>query len=105
MENAIVTEDLCRERRSKFDERCARDIRDIAAQSQRLKTLEEMSITMSQILENMAEKTEQHEQRLKVLEQRRTRVHDPLCFQRSEEIRSAISFEQLLTWRNYAIFI
>lgn len=71
MENAIVTEDLCRERRSKFDERCARDIRDIAAQSQRLKTLEEMSITMSQILENMAEKTEQHEQRLKVLEQRR----------------------------------
>ena len=30
-----------------------------------------MSITMSQILENMAEKTEQHEQRLKVLEQRR----------------------------------
>lgn len=51
--------------------RCARDIRDIAAQSQRLKTLEEMSITMSQILENMAEKTEQHEQRLKVLEQRR----------------------------------
>lgn len=71
MENAIVTEDLCRERRSKFDERCARDIRDIASQSQRLKTLEEMSITMSQILENMAEKTEQHEQRLKVLEQRR----------------------------------
>lgn len=71
MENAIVTEDLCRERRSKFDERCARDIRDIATQSQRLKTLEEMSITMSQILENMAEKTEQHEQRLKVLEQRR----------------------------------
>lgn len=71
MENAMVTEDLCREMRSKFDERCARDIRDIAAQSQRLKTLEEMSITMSQILENMAEKTEQHEQRLKVLEQRR----------------------------------
>ena len=67
----MVTEDLCRERRSKFDERCARDITDIAAQSQRLKTLEEMSITMSQILENMAEKTEQHEQRLKVLEQRR----------------------------------
>lgn len=71
MENAVVTEDLCKERRSKFDERCARDIRDIASQSQRLKTLEEMSITMGQILKNMAEKTEQHEQRLKVLEQRR----------------------------------
>lgn len=71
MENAVVTEELCKERRSKFDERCARDIRDISSQSQRLKTLEEMSITMGQILKNMAEKTEQHEQRLKVLEQRR----------------------------------
>ena len=71
MENAVVTEELCKERRSKFDELCARDIRDIASQSQRLKTLEEMSITMGQILKNMAEKTEQHEQRLKVLEQRR----------------------------------
>ena len=68
MENAIVTEDLCRERRSKFDERCARDIRDIAAQSQRLKTLEEMSITMSQILENMAEKTEQQALRKEYIE-------------------------------------
>lgn len=71
MENTAVTENLCRERRSKFDERCARDIRDIESQSRRLKTLEEMSITMGQILKNMAEKTEQHERRLKVLEERR----------------------------------
>ena len=48
-----VTENLCKERRSKFDERCARDIRDIASQERRLKTLEEMSITMGQILKNM----------------------------------------------------
>lgn len=33
MENAPVTENLCKERRSKFDERCARDIRDIALRS------------------------------------------------------------------------
>jgi hypothetical protein len=70
MENAAVTESLCKERRSKFDERCARDIKDIESQALRLKTLEEMSITMGQILKNMDQKTEQHERRISALEGR-----------------------------------
>ena len=74
MENAPVTENLCKERRSKFDERCARDIRDLASQERRLKTLEEMSITMGQILKNMDLKTEQHERRITALEGRRISV-------------------------------
>ena len=63
MENAPVTENLCKERRSKFDERCARDIRDIASQERRLK-----------ILKNMDLKTEQHERRITALEGRRISV-------------------------------
>ena len=66
----FVSRGVCAERHNTLNERCARDKADISEQKKRLHALEEVSLKMSQLLEQLCRQTQSCDERLKKLEQK-----------------------------------